>query len=377
MSGEIYLVRDGGELVAMAEQPYDSEAVLQELLANYPRILAGDQIKPDDPRRWLLVKREVGVPSEEGGGNRWSLDHLFLDQDGVPTLVEVKQSTNTQIRREVVGQLLDYAANAMAYWSLETVRVSFEQTCKERNLVPEDVLAEFLGPEGDSYSFWQTVKTNLQAGRLRLLFVADQIPNELRRIVEFLNEQMDPAEVLAVEIRQFAGESHKTLVPRVLGQITKGPPTDPGKHWDEPSFFAKMEAHDGSEQTEVARRILDWARQRVTHISWGKGETRGSFVPVLEHGGARHQLFAVYTGGGSGGGCLETYFIYWKSKPPFDSVEMRKEMLRRLNQIPGVQLPDESIEKRPSIELAIFTKESALKQLFAVMEWYLDEVRKV
>src|SRR5262249_47674536 len=33
----------------------------------------------------------MGVPSEEEGGGRWALDHLFLDQDAVPTLVEVKR----------------------------------------------------------------------------------------------------------------------------------------------------------------------------------------------------------------------------------------------------------------------------------------------
>ena len=51
------------------------------------------------------------------------------------------------------------------------------------------------------------MKTNLQAGKIRLIFVADVIPSELRRIVEFLNQQMDPGEVLAVEIRQYAGRS--------------------------------------------------------------------------------------------------------------------------------------------------------------------------
>jgi hypothetical protein len=54
-----------------------------------------------------------------------------------------------------------------------------------------------------------------------MVFVADVIPAELRRIVEFLNEQMDPAEVLAVEIRQFVGEGMKTLVPRVMGQTAE------------------------------------------------------------------------------------------------------------------------------------------------------------
>ena len=45
------------------------------------------------------------------------------------------------------------------------------------------------------------------------MFVADEIPVELRRIVEFMNGQMDPAEVLAVEIKQYVGGNLKTLVP--------------------------------------------------------------------------------------------------------------------------------------------------------------------
>jgi hypothetical protein len=32
---------------------------------------------------------------------------------------------------------------------------------------------------------------------------------------------MDPAEVLAVEIRQYSGTGLKTLVPRVIGQTAK------------------------------------------------------------------------------------------------------------------------------------------------------------
>jgi hypothetical protein len=56
VSGGIYLVQ-GGDLVEMAEQDYASEARLQELLAKYSNLLAGDQIDGDEPRRWLLLKR--------------------------------------------------------------------------------------------------------------------------------------------------------------------------------------------------------------------------------------------------------------------------------------------------------------------------------
>ncbi len=48
--------------------------------------------------------------------------------------------------------------------------------------------------------------------------MADEIPAELRRIVEFLNRQMVETEVLAVEIRQFVGQDLRTLVPRVIGR---------------------------------------------------------------------------------------------------------------------------------------------------------------
>jgi len=99
------LIQSGGELVEMTEQPYDTEARLQDLLAKYPNLLAGDQIDEAVPRRWLLISREMGIPSEEEGSDRWSLDHLFLDQDAIPTLIEVKRSTDTRIRREVIGQM--------------------------------------------------------------------------------------------------------------------------------------------------------------------------------------------------------------------------------------------------------------------------------
>ena len=124
-SGKIYL-REGDGLVPMAEARYDAEDVLQALLADYPDLLAGDQMRPEEPRRWLLVTREAGIPDRDGGGARWSIDHLFIDQDAVPTLVEVKRSTDTRIRREVVGQMLDYAANVVAYWAGGQLRELFE-----------------------------------------------------------------------------------------------------------------------------------------------------------------------------------------------------------------------------------------------------------
>lgn len=43
MSGGIYLLRGDDDLVEMNEAPYDSEDVLQTLLAKYPSLLAGGE----------------------------------------------------------------------------------------------------------------------------------------------------------------------------------------------------------------------------------------------------------------------------------------------------------------------------------------------
>jgi hypothetical protein len=75
-------------------------------------------------------------------------------------------------------------------------------------------------PETVADDFWQAVGTNLTEGHIRLVFVADEIPSSLQRLVEFLNERMPRVEVLAVEIRQYraAGGNSGALVPRLVGQ---------------------------------------------------------------------------------------------------------------------------------------------------------------
>lgn len=371
MSGGIYLIHGEGQLVEMSEQAYDSEALLQGLLARYPRLLAGDQIDGGVPRQWLLISREVSLPSEEGGVGR--VDHFFLDQDGVPTLVEVKRSSDTRIRREVVGQMLDYAANAVVYYPVEAIRARFETTCSAEGGDAEQVLSEFLGDAGAADEFWQRVKTNLQAGKIRMLFVADEIPPELRRIVEFLNEQMDPAEVLAVEIKQYSDTAGglKALVPRIIGQTAeagrrKG---DGARQWDEASFFQELERRHGADEANVARRILEWARRNVTRLWWGKGSRSGSFVPILNHRERDHQLFAVWTSG-----WVEIYFYWYQYKPPFDTQEKRVQLLNRLNAIPGVSIPEDAIGRRPSIRLSTLN-DTALDKFLETFEWFLKEVK--
>jgi hypothetical protein len=372
--GGIFLLRGGDELVPMTVQPYDTEEVLQALLARFPGLLAGDQFGSAAPRRWLLISREAAVPSEEDGGGRWSLDHLFVDQDAVPTLVEVKRSSDTRIRREVVGQMLDYAANAVVYWPIETITLAFERRCERDNLDPETELAAVIDPDQDAETFWQQVAANLQAGRIRLVFVADEIPRELRRVVEFLNEQMR-ADVIAIEVKQYVGQGVKTLVPRIIGETAaaetrKRASTGSGRRWDERSFFAVLEERRGAEETRAARAIEAWASTQLPRYTWGKGKVDGSFIPALDHVGQAHYPIAVYTYGS-----VEIQF-QWMTRPPFDDLDLRRDLLRRLNEIPGVTIPDEAITRRPRIPLDLLARDpAALDALLHTLDWFCETVR--
>ena len=219
MAEKIYIRDAGGALEPLTEQPFDSEALLQELIGQHPELLAGEQMRPDDPLRWILIRREMPI---EG----WAIDHLLLDQDARPTLVEVKRGESRRIRRTVVGQMLDYAATAANVWSGDGMRQAFEEDAKKRRADPIEELNSLLQPDGETDvedladEFWERAATNLIANRLRLLFVADEIPAELERVVKFLNEQTrENLEVLAVEVKQYPGQFGNALVSRVIGQV--------------------------------------------------------------------------------------------------------------------------------------------------------------
>ena len=269
MAERIYIRGKGGELDPLEEEPFSTEDELQALIAKHPQLLDGEQMRPGDARRWILITREKGIAETSDSGVRWSIDHLIVDQDAVPTLVEVKRGKNSEIRRTVVGQMLEYAAHAKQTWAAAEMRWTFENSATAEGLDPDEVLGELLQTDGqpDADGFWQHVATNLTVGRLRLLFVADEIPDPLERVVEFLNAQMPNIEVLAVEIKQFRSQSTQTLVPRVLGRIAKASTHGgPRLRLSRESFLAGFST---DEARNAAVRLLDVGRESGAAFEWG------------------------------------------------------------------------------------------------------------
>jgi hypothetical protein len=260
-------------------------------------VLAGDQMGGDAIVRFILVKREAGIPDGEGNSNRWAVDHLLLDQNAVPTLVEVKRSSDTRIRREVVGQLLEYAANFDVYWPSDKIRaLAVEEYGGNEALERELSGLLELNPEDENTesleTFWAEVEENVRNGKMRLLFVAGELPGEVRRIIEFLNTKMLDVEVLGVELRQYVGKDLRAMVPRIIGQTevtkrAKSSKTTIRKKTNREELLNRCDP----EAKELVINMLDEAERRDLTIYWG---TRGFSIRAPNKDGVLNSLVYFY-----------------------------------------------------------------------------------
>lgn len=267
----------GDALVVLEQTAYDSEAVLQGALASYPEVIAGATTSGESEPRLLLLTREMPVPSSDASGRAFSLDHLFVDSECVPVFVEVKRASDTRIRREVVGQMLDYAANGVKYWPIESLQAALTKRATQEGRTAAELIADLV-PELEVEEFWRRLEGNLKSGVVRLLFVADALPTELIRIIEFLNEQMSPAEVLGVELQQYVHGDHVAYVPHVVGQTAAAANTKSatsGTSWDRQTFMEAAATRVSEDELAFIRRLLSDVDERGVRLNWGKGVTPG------------------------------------------------------------------------------------------------------
>ena len=320
---KIFLMDSAGKNVKeMLETAYPTEDDLQHLLALKPALLPGDQINPDVPREWLLVRREMGIPDGANQPDRWSIDHLFLDQDGIPTLVECKRASDTRIRREVIAQMLEYAANATSYWNAAELQRAAEETHKKIASSLDDSLERLLGSRDEAKiaDFWKSVESNLRAGKVRLIFVADEIPPELRRLVEYLNERLLDVDVLAVEVKQFLGDGVRAVVPRLIGMTQKALDVKSGER-KKPLNAETLLSQCSPEAANLFRKILDSMLPKEFSIYWG-----GTSFSIRARIDADEREYASFWYGWP----PNTMEIYLKQLPlaEAESMAFRQELLK-------------------------------------------------
>ena len=184
------------------------EKALQNIIQQTPDLLLREKDMSED-NHLHLVESELPMQGAYLGDTTLRLDHFMVDNNAIPVLVEVKKVSNPQSRREVVGQMLDYAARLSNFDSMEL------KDLYGKNNHGED------SPVEDSYEFWKKVSANIRSGHFRLVFAADEIPTTLRCLIELLDRSMPEIDVYGVEITIHSIEGKEYLLTNIVQNSAK------------------------------------------------------------------------------------------------------------------------------------------------------------
>jgi hypothetical protein len=148
------------------------------------------------------------------------IDALYVTALGQLVLLEAKLWRNPEARREVVGQILDYAKE-FTRWTYEDLqREVSKRTGRKGNVLYE--LAKESVPELDEANFVDNVSRSLQRGDFLLLIVGDGIREGVEAIAEYLDKYAGVNFTLGlVELGVYSiNEEERLIKPRLLAKTT-------------------------------------------------------------------------------------------------------------------------------------------------------------
>ncbi len=276
--GKIYTVfEDGSTVLAQRKRAQHEEKDLQTLVEKNLDLLLGEEIDSENPRRWLLIKHEMPVPSPETGADLWYLDILVADQDAIPTLIECKLAKNGEAHREIVGQLFEYAANGRHYWTAEQLLRVARGTHKDLPAEMAKLHSQWSEPE----DYFNAVEANLREANMRLIFLLDEAPQRLKMQLGFFHGRMPTIKLFVLELQQFqaAGQTYvspylikpQDIEPRLRSDSEKRLRSSGGQVWDEPTFLAELTSRIADPSPIL--ELLNFFQDNKWSVAWGKGKT--------------------------------------------------------------------------------------------------------
>lgn len=194
---KLYL-QDKSSLNTLQEANFNGETELQKMLEDYPELIPSNEIIGNPS--FFLVQREFPVSTG-------SVDHLFIDQEMVPTIVETKVN-NPEIRRKITGQGFEYLTSLSFDVTGKQIVEYAKRYWKDRYSAE---LQKHLGLNDLDAKNVEKLDKNLKKPRLRLIFAADFIPRELRKFVEFINNASRGIDVYGIQIERYILDDKKII----------------------------------------------------------------------------------------------------------------------------------------------------------------------
>ena len=159
--------------------------------------------------RLVILGREVRL----GSGYA---DLIGVEPSGRPTVIEIKLARNAEARRAVVAQVLAYAAYlyGVTVDDLEHDLLVDHLRRRGADTVAGVVAANDQVGSLNSQTFEESLQANLEAGRFRLVFVLDDAPEELVKLVGYLEAVTPELTIDLITVSQYQIDGSAVLVPQ-------------------------------------------------------------------------------------------------------------------------------------------------------------------
>lgn len=191
---------------------YDNEDHLQRIISAAPHQIAGISDS-------ALTVREFQTSAGPA-------DVCIVDRDGSITVVECKLASNSERRRMVIGQVIDYAS----------------AICVDGPAAFRNRWARQGGPELSALDDNAAAHLDdcIDNGRVHLCLAVDRIDEDLRRLVEYLNRiTRENVRVTALQLAYARHGNLEVLVPSTFGgelATAKARRAETGQAWTLESF---------------------------------------------------------------------------------------------------------------------------------------------
>jgi hypothetical protein len=370
----LWIPSGDGALAPLETQEYVDEKTFQLLLAENPSLLASALGEERPDARWLLIDRELPIIPEEMLSGALRLDHLFIDQLGTPILLEVKRSSDGRSKREVVGQMLDYASAFAIDWSGDRLRERCEGRC---GAGASDELDSFLATTefSEPSDLWDVVDARIKAGKFSLVFASDELAPSLVRIIDYLNAELRSATVLGVEVVRYADAASELVAyqPVVRGVSQKARrKSDRPERRTVDEFRAVLAASSSTEVCESVDEFIEAIVHRSWSVSIGRSSTNPRLFVSVKPPGVEATLWPV--GINPARKKVVLLLQYLKRRAPFDEAPMRADLLERFRTIaPSSVHSDEGLDGAPWFDVSNLADAAVRDELLTMCDWIVDQ----
>jgi hypothetical protein len=314
----VLVKKKGGEWREAKVLRYFDEREFQKMLYSSPQLI---------PVQGELTKTRVFI-DEAGLTGAGYTDLIGVDNDGEIYLVECKLATNPEIRREVIGQILEYASFLweMSYEDFDSLFV------KRKGNTLKGLLTEGVVEGWEFEAFRGAVTENLKTGNFHLIIAVDEMSEQLEEIIGFLGKRGAGVRLQAIELQRYVQDDAEILVPQLHGEIFQFPKGDRKRvAWSFESFFAEAKRRLSEERLTALTTLYEFSKHQTGWLSWGKGTTYGSVSVHIDRISSR-SLYALTTNG---------HFVanFGQLQDGEAALKFRDNLGQRLKNLGGLKVP--------------------------------------